>query len=73
LYIFLVESVSKAKTATKVLFGGDLVGIGADNIIQAFAHDSRRLRAAQLDQVLNVGVDAVAVLAGATRSKCKLI
>ncbi|CAO3673440.1 unnamed protein product [Umbelopsis vinacea] len=64
-----IESVSKAKTATKVLFGGDLVGIGADNIIQAFAHDSRRLRAAQLDQVLNVGVDAVAVLAGATRSK----
>jgi hypothetical protein len=66
-----VESVSKAKTATKVLFGGDLEEIGADSIIQAFAHDNQRLRAAKRDQILNVGLDAVSVLAGATRSKCK--
>jgi hypothetical protein len=67
----LVESVSKAKTATKVLFGGDLQEIGADNIIQAFAHDNHRLRAAKRDQILDTGLDAIAVLAGATRSKCK--
>jgi len=64
-----LESVSKAKTATKVLFGGDLAEIGANDIIKAFAHDSQRLRTAQVDQVLNVGIDAVAVLAGATKSK----
>lgn len=63
--------MSKAKTATKVLFGGDLAEIGANDIIKAFAHDSQRLRTAQVDQVLNVGIDAVAVLAGATKSKCK--
>ncbi|KAI9288843.1 hypothetical protein BC943DRAFT_334187 [Umbelopsis sp. AD052] len=64
-----LESVSKAKTATKVLFGGNLQEIGADNIIQAFAHDNQRLRAAKRDQVVDVGLDAIAVLAGATRSK----
>jgi hypothetical protein len=53
------------------LFGGDLQEIGADNIIQAFAHDNQRLRAAKRDQVVDVGLDAIAVLAGATRSKCK--
>jgi hypothetical protein len=69
----LVESVEKAKTATKVLFGGDMREIGAENIIKAFAHDSSRMRSIQRDQILNNGLDAVALLAGATRSKCKLL
>ncbi|KAJ2960118.1 hypothetical protein NQZ79_g4477 [Umbelopsis isabellina] len=63
------ESVSKAKTATKVLFGGDLHKIGADSIIQAFAHDNSRMRSIEKDKVANTGLDAVAVLAGATKSK----
>ncbi|KAM3583403.1 tyrosyl-tRNA synthetase [Umbelopsis sp. WA50703] len=63
------ESVNKAKTATKVLFGGNLEEIGADSIIQAFAHDNSRMRNMEKGKVVEAGLDTVAVLAGATKSK----
>jgi tyrosyl-tRNA synthetase len=67
----LAESVNKAKTATKVLFGGNLEEIGADSIIQAFAHDNSRMRNMEKGKVVEAGLDTVAVLAGATKSKCE--
>ncbi|RUP49362.1 putative tyrosine-tRNA ligase [Jimgerdemannia flammicorona] len=58
-----------ARVATDVLFGGSLQDVSGRDLAAAFEHDSSRLVRLAKDQVVGQGLDAVAVLAGATKSK----
>lgn len=67
----IVDGLHKAQTATKVLFGGDLGSVTGEEIVQAFKDDSSRLVQLDRSQVIGSGLDGIATLAKATKSKCK--
>lgn len=67
-----MDGLHKAQTATKVLFGGDLGSVTGEEIVQAFQDDSSRLVQLDRSQVIGSGLDGIATLAKATKSKCKL-
>ncbi|KAI7883541.1 putative tyrosine-tRNA ligase [Lichtheimia hyalospora FSU 10163] len=64
-----VDGLHKAQTATKVLFGGDLGSVTGEEIVQAFKDDSSRLVQLDRNQVIGLGLDGIATLAKATKSK----
>lgn len=70
--ISIADGLHKAQTATKVLFGGDLGSVTGEEIVQAFKDDSSRLVQLDRNQVIGSGLDGIATLAKATKSKCKL-
>ncbi|KAI8879954.1 hypothetical protein K501DRAFT_225665 [Backusella circina FSU 941] len=64
-----VEGLRKAQTATSVLFGQDLSTLSGDDIIEAFKTDANRF--VQLDRasVVGAGLDQVAAITNAAKSK----
>lgn len=56
-----------------MLFGGDLGSVTGEEIVQAFKDDSSRLVRLDRSQVIGSGLDGIATLAKATKSKCKLL
>jgi hypothetical protein len=70
-FLYKVEGLRKAQTATSVLFGQDLSALSGDDIIEAFKTDANRF--VQLDRasVVGAGLDQVAAITKAAKSKCK--
>ncbi|KAI9313342.1 putative tyrosine-tRNA ligase [Dichotomocladium elegans] len=64
-----VDGLRKAQTATKVLFGGSLGSVTGREIVEAFQEDTTRMVTVERNKVVNAGLDAIATLAKATRSK----
>lgn len=67
----LVDAVHQAKVATKVLFGEDLDSVSGEDIVKAFEHDHRRFSAWDQEKVMHTGIDQLATLVKATKSRCK--
>ncbi|OAD76424.1 hypothetical protein PHYBLDRAFT_109741, partial [Phycomyces blakesleeanus NRRL 1555(-)] len=63
------EGVQKAKTASQVLFGGDLSTLTGREILDAFKDDSSRLAKFERSKIESCGLDVLATLANATQSK----
>ncbi|KAI8330420.1 hypothetical protein BC941DRAFT_440442 [Chlamydoabsidia padenii] len=64
-----LEAVHQAKVATKVLFGESLDNVSGQDIVKAFEHDHRRFSAWEQDKVINTGIDQLATLVSATKSR----
>lgn len=67
----VVDAVHQAKVATKVLFGEDLSNVSGEDIVKAFEHDHRRFSAWDKEKVMHTGIDQLATLVKATKSRCK--
>ncbi|KAI9025872.1 hypothetical protein CLU79DRAFT_698987, partial [Phycomyces nitens] len=63
------DGVQKAKTASQVLFGGDLSTLSGEEIIDAFKDDSTRMVKVERSKLSSCGLDSLATLANATQSK----
>jgi tyrosyl-tRNA synthetase len=68
----LAAGLRKAQTATKVLFGGDLSTLSGDHIIEAFHTDVNRFIKLERSDVIGSGLDKIASITNAAKSKCKL-
>ncbi|OZJ04820.1 hypothetical protein BZG36_02338 [Bifiguratus adelaidae] len=64
-----VSGLQKAQLATSVMFGEDLKRLRGNDIVDAFKHDSFRMKRIPRVEVVGKPLDAVAVLAGSCRSK----
>ncbi|KAI8376135.1 tyrosine-tRNA ligase [Radiomyces spectabilis] len=64
-----LDGVQQAQTATKVLFGEDLGALNGQTIVNAFKHDRSRFTTLERAQVIGQGLDTIATLANATKSK----
>jgi tyrosyl-tRNA synthetase len=58
-------------TATKVLFGGDISLLSGDHIIEAFNTDQNRFIQLDRSSVIGHGLDKIASITNAAKSKCK--
>lgn len=67
------DGLRKAKTATRVLFGDDLSTLPGDHIIEAFKSDANRFIQLERSAVIGAGLDKVASITNAAKSKCKPI
>lgn len=64
-----LKGVKKAQTATQVLFGQDISSLTGDQIIEAFKDDSHRFIQLERSNLLGMGLDHVATMARASKSK----
>ncbi|KAI8078771.1 tyrosine-tRNA ligase [Halteromyces radiatus] len=64
-----LDAVQQAKVATKVLFGQDLSNVSGQDILNAFEHDHSRFASLEQDKVVGVGIDQLATMIKATKSK----
>ncbi|CAO3590741.1 unnamed protein product [Absidia cylindrospora] len=64
-----LDAVHQAKVATKVLFGEDISNVTGQDIIKAFEHDHRRFSTLDQGKVIDSGIDQLATLIKATKSK----
>lgn len=67
-----MEGLRRAKTATKVLFGEDISNLTGDQIIDAFKTDVNRFKQIKRSEIIGEGLDKIASIANAAKSKCKL-
>jgi tyrosyl-tRNA synthetase len=67
------DGLRKAVTATRVLFGGDLSTLSGDHIIEAFKTDTNRFIQLERSSVIGSGLDKIASITNAAKSKCKFI
>ncbi|KAL0143695.1 hypothetical protein V8B55DRAFT_1479802 [Mucor lusitanicus] len=63
------DGLRKAKTATRVLFGEDLSTLSGDHIIEAFKSDANRFIQLERSAVIGAGLDKVASITNAAKSK----
>ncbi|KAI8646762.1 tyrosine-tRNA ligase, partial [Parasitella parasitica] len=63
------DGLRKAITATKVLFGDDLSTLSGDHIIEAFKSDASRFIQIERSEVIGSGLDKIASLTNAVKSK----
>ncbi|KAL7316483.1 tyrosyl-tRNA synthetase [Mucor circinelloides] len=63
------DGLRKAKTATRVLFGDDLSTLSGDHIIEAFRSDANRFIQLERSAVIGAGLDKVASITNAAKSK----
>lgn len=72
-FLTLADGLRKAVTATRVLFGGDLSTLSGDHIIEAFKTDTNRFVQLERSSVIGSGLDKIASITNAAKSKCKCI
>lgn len=65
------SGLRKAITATKVLFGEGLNAVSGDHIIEAFKSDANRFIQLERSAVIGAGLDKIASITNAAKSKCK--
>lgn len=66
-----MNGVQKAQTATKVLFGQDLSSLSGNQIIEAFKDDTYRFTQLDRSSLVGIGLDQLAAITNAAKSRCK--
>ncbi|CAO3607287.1 unnamed protein product [Cunninghamella echinulata] len=64
-----LDAVHRAEVATKVLFGEDISNVSGQDILEAFVHDHHRFTELEKEKIDNIGIDQLATLIKATKSK----
>ncbi|KAI9254647.1 tyrosine-tRNA ligase [Sporodiniella umbellata] len=64
-----LKGLQKAQTATQVLFGQDVSSLTGERIIEAFKDDSHRFTQIDRSKLIGVGLDHIATMAQAAKSK----
>ncbi|CAO3638864.1 unnamed protein product [Cunninghamella blakesleeana] len=64
-----LDAVHRAEIATKVLFGEDISSVSGQDILKAFMGDQHRFTELEKDKTNDIGIDQLATLIKATKSK----